>query len=431
MVAFSYAQRATLASGKIEVEYHSCPYTPSEESVDFYLPRSERVAQRMESRQAPCSNFIVTYNGFTPQAEAAFQFAVEIWENELDSSVPIRVNAQFGPLNPGVLGGAGPDGFFVLTGPGIPPNTLFPAPLAEQILGEDTDGPGGTSNDINATFSSTANFYFGTDGNTPPGQIDFVTVVLHELGHGLGVLGLGAVTPDGTQGFIRRDNDGNPATPPVLVSIWDTFIDAEDILNNLIPILDETPPFGFPDPSAALLGAMTSGELTSRGPIAVGQNGGVQPATFAPGTFQTGSSYSHWDEATFNGTQNALMTPSVAPGEAIHQPGEINLGFMEDMGWTLCDRSLSVDEVALEEIEIGPNPFTETITVNIPRRLSNDDYDISIIDVNGRIILTKEASNINGEITLSNLSQLGDALYFLQLTNKTTGNNITRKLVKN
>ena len=29
----------------------------------------------------------------------------------------------------------------------------------------------------------------GTDGNTPLGKIDFVTVVLHEIGHGLGFTG--------------------------------------------------------------------------------------------------------------------------------------------------------------------------------------------------------------------------------------------------
>jgi hypothetical protein len=41
--------------------------------------------------------------------------------------------------------------------------------------------------DINATFSSShPDWYFGTGDSTPINKIDFVSVVLHELGHGLG-----------------------------------------------------------------------------------------------------------------------------------------------------------------------------------------------------------------------------------------------------
>src|SRR5690625_6083781 len=36
---------------------------------------------------------------------------------------------------------------------------------------------------INCSFND---WYFGRDGNPPFGKIDFVTVVLHEIGHGIG-----------------------------------------------------------------------------------------------------------------------------------------------------------------------------------------------------------------------------------------------------
>src|SRR4026207_2315711 len=38
----------------------------------------------------------------------AFQHAVDIWSQRLDSTVPIFINAQFPPLAPNVLGSAGP-----------------------------------------------------------------------------------------------------------------------------------------------------------------------------------------------------------------------------------------------------------------------------------------------------------------------------------
>ncbi|MCK7534680.1 MAG: hypothetical protein MZV63_28610 [Marinilabiliales bacterium] len=42
---------------------------------------------------------------------------------------------------------------------------------------------------MNATFNKEVKWYFGTDGNTPELLYDFVTVVLHEIGHGLGFTG--------------------------------------------------------------------------------------------------------------------------------------------------------------------------------------------------------------------------------------------------
>ena len=46
-----------------------------------------------------------------------------------------------------------------------------------------------TAADIKASFNSDFTpWYLGTDGNTPSTKYDFETVVLHELGHGLGFL---------------------------------------------------------------------------------------------------------------------------------------------------------------------------------------------------------------------------------------------------
>ena len=57
--------------------------------------------------------------------------------------------------------------------------------LADKRVGSDLDVG---EPDIITSFNSNAavGWYFGTDGNTPPSQQDFVSVVLHEIGHGLG-----------------------------------------------------------------------------------------------------------------------------------------------------------------------------------------------------------------------------------------------------
>ena len=417
----SFAQIELASETPVNVDWDVCTYYPKPTNISS-IPVPDYINQNMSRGGGSCSTFIVSYTGFTPQAEAAFQFAVDIWSNSIESTIPIRVGAQFGPLDPGVLGGAGPNGYFSLSGPGIPPNTAFPRALAEKLTGEETtEGPSPTSIDITATFSSTANFYFGLDASPPGGQIDFVSVVLHELGHGLGVLGFARVPTD-----MSGNPDPNPPVEGVLrnsgfLSPWDNFIE------NGTPAAITT----FADPSAALLTEYTGDDLFCNSPLATAQNGGVKPSTYAPATFSSGSSYSHWDEATYPaGNPNSLMSPFIANGEAIHDPGFVTLGIMEDMGWSICGGSLSVSDFTADSIELSPNPFSSSIEIKLPNAF-NEDYSINLYDINGRIVLSEIKVATNGAIIVSNLDQLENALYFIKITNKKSGASVTKKVIKN
>jgi PA domain-containing protein len=135
----------------------------------------------------------------------AFQHAADLWGATLDSPVTIIVQASFDPLGANVLGSAGPTAVFAFAnpadsvgrGPGFYPgvefgNTWYGSALMDKRLGTDAvplfGGPAGFP-DIQAQFSSDFNFYLGLDNNHGA-QNDLVTVVLHELGHGLNFLSL-------------------------------------------------------------------------------------------------------------------------------------------------------------------------------------------------------------------------------------------------
>lgn len=263
------------------------------------------------------ANFVVTYNGFTPQAQTAFQFAVDIWSTILTSSVPIRVTANWTPLSPGVLGSAGASTIF-RDFPNAPQaQTWYAVALAEKLAGNTLNHP--DSADINANFSSTLpNWYLGTDGNAPPGTFDFVSVVLHELCHGLGFFGSMTVSGGlGSWGF----GTGFPV-------IYDRFTEngaGQQLIDTNI----------FPNNSAALAAQLTGNNLFFDGPEARMANGGNPPRIYAPNPWEQGSSYSHLDEATFPpGNPNSLMTPQIGQAEVIHNPGAITLGLYDDIGWT-------------------------------------------------------------------------------------------------
>jgi len=120
----------------------------------------------------------------------AFQYAASIWSARLDSSVPIRIRAQFTPLGAGVLGSAGPVQVF-RDFPNAPlAGTWYHVALANKLAGVDLSP---ASDDINANFSTNFNFYLGLDNNHGP-QNDLVAVLLHEFAHGLGFSQVANVT---------------------------------------------------------------------------------------------------------------------------------------------------------------------------------------------------------------------------------------------
>jgi hypothetical protein len=127
----------------------------------------------------------------------AFTYAANIWGGKLSSTVPIRILATFDPLFctdvSATLGSAGATEVYA-DFPGAPKtNTWYPVALANKLGGTDLSADGDPH--IEARFNSRLGladdclpgspFYLGLDNNHGS-AIDFVAVLLHEMGHGLG-----------------------------------------------------------------------------------------------------------------------------------------------------------------------------------------------------------------------------------------------------
>ena len=273
--------------------------------------------RRLESPlpKVQTSTFQVTYNGFSSEAQNAFQAAVDVLSELFVSPVTIRVEANWESLDEDVLGSAGAN-FIWRDFPGAPePGAFYVDALADAIRGSDI---GGGDFDVLATFNSDfPAWYFGTDGNTPFNQSDFMSVVLHELCHGLGFIGSAEVNNGvGSWGVSSQGQ--------IFPVIYDVFM--ED--GSGTPITD------IPNSSTVLGETLQSNNLFWGGPQAVSVNGGVRPRMYAPSSWEPGSSYSHLNETTYPaGNMNSLMTPRISRGEAIHDPGPISLCLSQDMGW--------------------------------------------------------------------------------------------------
>ncbi|TVQ01621.1 MAG: T9SS C-terminal target domain-containing protein [Balneolaceae bacterium] len=332
----------------IEVSHtgHICTLDPTDENANIHIapsPEFQRKIQHAASTMFEIDYAIEANNSCGDQnwpsdAAEAFEYTLGIWATHLHSDIPIRVQAVWRELEGVTLGSAGPTRIIRLNS--IDPNSWYSiaqlTAMSGRALREEVDTGNGTplQHDIRVNVNcSVSDWYFGTDARTPQGRLDFVTVVLHELAHGFGFFGSMNVPENSQSGSWG----GSGST--VFPYIYDRF--AYD--GNFIQLINQTQ---YSNPSGDLFLALT------------GQRDGVffdgddalltledQPQNrarlYTPHVWNSGSSYSHLDEATFSRTINALMVPRMARALAIHSPGPLLCGMFSDMGWPLAEGCLT------------------------------------------------------------------------------------------
>lgn len=157
--------------------------------------------------------------------------------------------------------------------------------------------------EIFAQVDFSNNFYAGADPQgIAPGQTDLETVMLHEFTHGIGLLSLS--DPQGISAIL--DNNSDPL--PGVFSVWDSLMlrgaGATNLFVGPSPVLGQT----FQGVPADLV----SGDLFFSGQESTAAFGS-NPPLYAPSTFASGSSLSHWD--TGNVPVGAVMEHVIFQGE--------------------------------------------------------------------------------------------------------------------
>ncbi len=293
------------------------------------IPPPYIYTNRSALNKVSADNFEISYSTDFPEThKAPFKKATDILNYLMVAPKKIRIHViwddiQDEPEKPAPLAFCTPEGKEVRNFANSDTNYCYILPLAEKIANSDLNG---TNKDIEIHVNKNiSNWYLGTDGNTPAEKYDFVTVMMHEIIHGLGFyssLNIPEYSDIGKYGVQFSNGNSYPV-------IFDSFIKC-DIDNTWI--LDK------PNNSFELGGILidsVSG-LSFVGEHARSANKNRDVKLYLPSIWNGGSSVSHLDEDTFpEHNANSLMTPFFAKAEAIHSPGPITLGVLKDMGWNI------------------------------------------------------------------------------------------------
>lgn len=264
-------------------------------------------------------------------------YAASLISDWIESDVTIIIHANFDSLTctgtSAVLGSAGPA---TVTGnfTGAPlSNTWYTIAHANSLAGTDLAT---SSNDITVTYNSEidnaclngySGWYYGYDSNPAAGQLDFTGVIIHELFHGLGFLTL--IDSDGAKasGYddifmtFLYDLDANKA--------WTDMTDAERVTS----ILNDGGLVWNGTNVTANVGGLTAGTA------------GGYTLMYAPATYESGSSTSHFDKSL---EPDELMEPITNDdpfkGLAVYA--------LKDMGWVVTDANIPEVPVTLSGFQV-------------------------------------------------------------------------------
>lgn len=352
----------------------------------------------------------VTYTDFPAVAKTAFEEAAKIWESILISRQTIKINATWESLPGTTLAYSGATRIF-RNFDNVPYfDVWYVVSLAEAISGKDLN-PG--EFDINITLNSNINWSYATNGTSFSGKYDLMTIALHEIAHGLGF--------SSSMKLINNDSEGQWGQTGYPY-IYDVFV--QD--NSAHQLINKS---NFVNPSASLKNAMESGSLFFQ--ISNEKYANDLPQVHSPDPFKSGGSISHLDEQKYpSGSMHSLMSPTVRSGEVIHDPGELILSMMNEIGWPV--NNLASFTVLSQEKEspvlVYPIPIAQRVSVALPTESRSSETTFEFFSSAGQLVKAIIENTIEVPTPVFDLTDFNSGIYFLRI--KTPKGFVTKRLVK-
>lgn len=254
------------------------------------------------AQKGPSNIFSVTGTDVPTEVMSVMDYCTSVWSQYIATDVPINVSVSWQELKSNVNAYAKPTTFYSFN------DVYYPAALAEKIKGKNLNG---NNPDIEVVINK--NMDWSLDVNAIPAekQYDLATTLIHELAHGLGIMG----------NIEEKTLESNDFPSP---TIYDLFV----CDSTMTPIVQcQTTPFSINNE------VLCSDSLFWGGQFAYAYCG-EHLELYAPAAFNSGSTVYHLHENRYpSGSGYELMTPVLRSSEIIHKPDVATVGMLADIGW--------------------------------------------------------------------------------------------------
>jgi len=259
------------------------------------------------------SNLQFTLSGnLNTNQQTATLHALGIWSEVLAGVVPVDIQIQSVNLGGGGIIGSSyqmPDYWDSAT------QTWYCSAVGNQKAGYNVVP---SQRDISLRMNSQFNFYYPITGSPGSNQMDWITIILHEVCHGLGFYGL--VGSNGNYTYTTSSGGGASTSSP---GIYDRQLYQGATGSTTLTGLTASQRGTLVKSNNLYAGAPGSNLLAA--------TGGTRVKVYAPTSWNSGSSVSHWDnDVTFS----TIMRPFADYGWKLHTISARDLGMMLDLGWT-------------------------------------------------------------------------------------------------
>jgi len=288
----------------------------------------------------------------------ATDYALGLWSEQLAGSVPVDINVSVINLgSSSILGQSWTMQCFL----DPKTNTWYPSTLWNQLVGYDATNLRDIKIEMNSNFS----FYWGLDGNTS--GYDYVTIMLHEVTHGLGFASLlywdGTTQNNGRFAYTTSSGSGAITDYP---GIFDRQLYQGSTGNTCLTDLTQSQRATLVTSDNLYAGRPSSNLLVA--------NGGNRVKMYAPSSWQYGSSVSHWDQSV----SNFPTFMKYAYTSPLHTFNTRKIAILRDMGWEVSCPSVI-------------NYANQTVTTNTTVT-SCGDINVQNVKVQNNAKLTLDAA---------------------------------------